>query len=289
MEAWDGLDMSYTNNDKMAFSVSDDLLTTRAAAALLGVGTTSVKRWADQGVLRCVKTPGGHRRIPRAAIAEFLNRGDAPASSSPADRVATWVDRLVRGTRGAEIRDALIAERAERGSWWRVADSMGPVISEIGRQWATGEINVLQEHIASARLERGLVRCAEDIPLAANAVEAVLVAAPGDDHTLGLSLAELCLREAGFLTRWAGRRTPAEHLEDFVAGGAASLVAVSASSYSTDGPALARFAERLAAACERGGAKLVLGGSGPWPPYPKGAVRVRSFEELQAVLPELMS
>jgi methanogenic corrinoid protein MtbC1 len=53
--------------------------------------------------------------------------------------------------------------------------------------------------------------------------------AAGDDHTLGLSLAELCLREAGWATRWVGRRAPIDQAVDYIGEGHARLVAVSAS------------------------------------------------------------
>lgn len=46
----------------------EELMTTREAAKLLGVGTTTIKRWADEGRLHCVKTAGGHRRYPRSAV-----------------------------------------------------------------------------------------------------------------------------------------------------------------------------------------------------------------------------
>ncbi len=51
--------------------MADQYLTTRAAAAFLGVGTTSVKRWADEGVLECERTRGGHRRFRRAELERF--------------------------------------------------------------------------------------------------------------------------------------------------------------------------------------------------------------------------
>ena len=38
--------------------MSDDLLTTADAARLAGVGASSVKRWADSNLLRCVRTAG---------------------------------------------------------------------------------------------------------------------------------------------------------------------------------------------------------------------------------------
>jgi hypothetical protein len=59
----------------------------------------------------------------------------------------------------------------------------------------------------------------------------VLVCASDDDHTLGLSLAELCLREVGIGPLWLGRRTPV-----------AELVVVSASSTQTNRKGLTSFA-----------------------------------------------
>lgn len=64
-----------------------DLITTRAAAGLLGVGTTSIKRWSDDGTLSCVRTAGGHRRFVRADVLRLLQQGrihDAEVSP-PAD------------------------------------------------------------------------------------------------------------------------------------------------------------------------------------------------------------
>ena len=44
------------------------LLTTREAAKRLGVGTTTIKRWSDEGLLSCAKTIGGHRRYRESDI-----------------------------------------------------------------------------------------------------------------------------------------------------------------------------------------------------------------------------
>jgi excisionase family DNA binding protein len=50
----------------------DDLLTPREAAALLGVRTTTVARWARDGLLKpAVHTPGGHRRYRRGDVLDL--------------------------------------------------------------------------------------------------------------------------------------------------------------------------------------------------------------------------
>jgi photoactive yellow protein len=55
--------------------VTDNLITTRAAAGLLGVGTTSIKRWSDDGTLACIRTAGGHRRFLRGDVLRLLQQG----------------------------------------------------------------------------------------------------------------------------------------------------------------------------------------------------------------------
>jgi excisionase family DNA binding protein len=55
----------------MTLSQIPNLLSTRQVAALLGVGGSSVKRWADRGLLACVKTVGGQRRFEPEVVDAF--------------------------------------------------------------------------------------------------------------------------------------------------------------------------------------------------------------------------
>lgn len=47
---------------------NQDLCTSRKAAELLGVTPRTVQLWADSGILKSWKTPGGHRRFSLSAI-----------------------------------------------------------------------------------------------------------------------------------------------------------------------------------------------------------------------------
>ena len=74
------------------------LLTTREAARYLGVGTTSVKRWADEGLLRCERTAGGHRRFRLSEIERFRQRQSAEASDGRLSSLAPHeLDALEQG------------------------------------------------------------------------------------------------------------------------------------------------------------------------------------------------
>ena len=45
---------------------------TAAVARRLGVSIPTVQRWVDQGYLKAWKTVGGHRRIAKQAVDEYL-------------------------------------------------------------------------------------------------------------------------------------------------------------------------------------------------------------------------
>jgi excisionase family DNA binding protein len=49
-------------------------LSTLEAARILGVAVSSVSKWIDDGALPAGRTPGGHRRIERDDLVEFLRR-----------------------------------------------------------------------------------------------------------------------------------------------------------------------------------------------------------------------
>lgn len=277
-------------------------LSTANAAQILGVGPTSVKRWADLGLLKCVRTAGNHRRFTHDEVERFaravqagqvaLDAGatapiEAPRPRPPpadAETVA-WTDRLLALGPYA-LHGALLAERQALGSWWKVADVVGAALGELGNRWECGKISVIDEHLASERLARGLARCAESLPIPAGAPTALLAVAAGDEHTLGLALAELVLREAGFDIGWLGRHTPGEYLAAHVRVHAASLVALSASQCSHDASALRAATLPVANACEARGTRLILGGNGRWPTDLPAAVRVHDFASLHALLNE---
>ena len=53
-------------------------LTTQTVAQMLETGTTTVQRWVDAGELKAFKTPGGHRRIKRGDLLNFLRANRMP-------------------------------------------------------------------------------------------------------------------------------------------------------------------------------------------------------------------
>ena len=76
--------------------MSDDLLSTREVSDMLGVGTTSIKRWADEGELECVRTPGGHRRFPLRSVIKLRQLRSTGMEAFPANLPSMGTDELNR-------------------------------------------------------------------------------------------------------------------------------------------------------------------------------------------------
>lgn len=53
-------------------AVADPLLTPGEAAALFRVDPKSVARWAQEGRIGAIKTPGGHRRFRESEVRALL-------------------------------------------------------------------------------------------------------------------------------------------------------------------------------------------------------------------------
>jgi methylmalonyl-CoA mutase cobalamin-binding subunit len=115
---------------------------------------------------------------------------------------------------------------------------------------------------------------------------ALLATTEGDDHTLGLALTELVLREMNYDVGWIGHPVPGEQLAAYVRDNPVSIIGLSASAASHDAQALRATVVPVAIACEEMGARLILGGRGPWPDDLPGLVRVHTFAELYAALRE---
>ena len=267
-------------------------LTTADAAEVAAVAPSTIKRWADQGMLPFTRTAGGHRRFERVAIEQLLR--DPPggpvagslAATPAGDAVAlAWIRCLVAARRH-EIDGRMLEARSRHASWCQVADELAGALIEMGLQWERGHVTIAQEHVASDALMRALARIGDTLPVRLDGPRCALACAGQDEHTLGLSLAELCLRELGWTPLWLGRRTPAAEVIRLVQSGEVQLVALSASAMITDAAALRTLVSEVGKACAHHGVGLLLGGSGRWPERPRHGVRLSSFAEFRAHLAE---
>lgn len=270
----------------------EQYLTTQEAARRLGVGPSTVKRWADRGMLEAVRTVGRHRRFRLEDVERIAAEGREP--SPVAARVVTgrqgqpedpdeWIRVLLASEDQHEVASRLLRARGRHGCWWSVVDALGEVLGEVGRRWASGRLTIAQEHQISASLARGLAWISSTLPTDRTAPRALLATAVGDEHSLGLSLIEPVLREAGWRPVWLGRLTPTEEIVRTLETSRIDLVALTAAA-SAQAASLRAQVETLLEATRPREIPLLLGGSGPWPRDLEGAVRLDSCRELATQL-----
>jgi excisionase family DNA binding protein len=263
-----------------AVQKQSDALTSREAADLLGVNQSSVKRWADQGKLRCLRTPGGHRRFSLVDVESFRREQECDGSTEWAEELT---HALVRGQQ-AQAESLLLRRQFELHAWEHVGDEVGKVLGLIGERWTMGELSISEEHIASECLSRCISRILHLFPRRPDAELCALALIPGEQHTLGLSLTELVLAEHGWNSMWLGRNTPVETLIDVVKYPTVKMLGLSASSFSSDPTGLSEVIQILGPVCMAYSTTLLLGGQGKWPEDVFDSVRVRSFSEFGSFL-----
>ena len=107
---------------------------------------------------------------------------------------------------------------------------VGPAMHRIGRLWATGEIGVGHEHLATQIATRVLVLAHEAADVAAHRAEqrAMLAAVEGEQHVVALDMGAKLLESAGYEVLTLGANVPTSELPDVIADHSPALIALSA-------------------------------------------------------------
>lgn len=256
-----------------------DLLSTADAARVLGAGPTSVKRWADTGVLDCVRTAGGHRRFTREALDRFMRLREL--GEPVVEELQRWVDLLISD---ASHELALLRARRRASSWHRVSEELAPVLRALRFRWQTEATSFGERRGVSERLSRALSSISDSLHVPPNAERALLVCIEPEEDDLPLYLAEVCLKELGWAPCWLGASVPsAEITRQVAADERIRLVYTFASEKCRDADQLRNVYTTVGSLCQRRGAAIVLAGDGAWPEVPRYGTRSRCFRELEGL------
>jgi len=239
-----------------------------------------MKRWADEGIIDCERTAGGHRRFRRGALERLLRQVSAPVTHNVVGD--QWVEALVEGAHHTTV-SRLFELRQQEGSWSGAADALRPVLTALGEAWRSGSITVAEEHLATECFLRAIAQVCLSLPTRRDPRRALLATAEGEAHELGLRLAELCLRERQWRSVWLGNNTPTESLVEHIESADLDLVIVSASPWIASPERLQEITSRLQAVCTRRNVTLVLAGEGSWPTT-ETAARVSTYREFDRLL-----
>ncbi|MFQ3598722.1 MAG: helix-turn-helix domain-containing protein [Chloroherpetonaceae bacterium] len=158
---------------------------TRELSELCAVGETTVKRWANMGLIKYHKTIGGHRKFKLDDVLDFIEKNHIRVSSEQLERLqvqkrnADAIDLnteilLVRGDVSAlaekltehllefkkhEV-EALLSKTIERiPSFSVIFDNMiAPAMHRIGNLWCEKKLSISDEHIITNMIVEAILR-----------------------------------------------------------------------------------------------------------------------------------
>ncbi|MCE9554944.1 MAG: B12-binding domain-containing protein [Planctomycetes bacterium] len=200
------------------------LVTPRQVAQAIGVSESSLKRWCDQGLLRTVRTAGGHRRLPVEQVVQFLrqsghtmvrpellglpsNTGQGPTIAARAE--AGLREALIAGDEPSCRRitlDLYLSGHSASGICDRIVT---PALHSIGDLWQCGDVEVFQERRACEFCQRILHELRTLLPAAEETAPQALGGTPEcDPYTIPTAMVEITLRQAGWRAQSLGSRLP---------------------------------------------------------------------------------
>jgi MerR family transcriptional regulator, light-induced transcriptional regulator len=255
---------------------------TKELAQMLDVSESTVKRWADAGLLKCRKTIGGHRKFHQDEIAEFQSQCSLAVKAAMAeDRAArrdAEMDELFAGpdftalsgryreaslARQFGCATAMLREAHLRGlSLATIGDEIiRPAMHEIGEMWRAGKISVLDEHAATFATVRALIELRQHMEEKERTEKLALVGcSEGEFHHVAALLVCHLLESESWKVVYLGGHTPLFSFAEAINKLNADLACISITM--TDNiERAARDYEGLRRAALKRNAKIILGGA----------------------------
>ena len=252
-------------------------LSPRELATAIGVSESSLKRWADDGMIAVTRTAGGHRRIARHEALRFIRQtgqqvlrpqvlGFAESQTIPLTSDATQdpaealYDALLRGSR----REALGLVQgwflAGRALAWIFDGPVTTAMERMGQLWRCESDGVLLEHRATDLCIQAVMQLRLALPAEPHGARTAFGAAlAGDPYLLPSLMAATMLQEAGLHAVNLGPQTPLPVLGAAALQHRAKLLWLSVSTEAATESAKAGL-RRMAEDLEPIGTNLVVGG-----------------------------
>ena len=167
-------------------------------------------------------------------------RRDAATPALERDIIALLQNHDVLGLQRA-LTNMLLSQGVQRF----VTDSAAPLNRAVGDAWMRGELEVFEEHLYTEQLQTALRAAINQFPRSGGTPIVLLTTFPGEQHGLGLLMAEAILAGEGALCISLGIETPLDEIRRAAVAHKAHLVALSFSAgfpvrQASDGLALLR-------------------------------------------------
>lgn len=228
-------------------------LSIAALALETGIAKDTLRMWERRyGFPQPVRNARGERRYPAQQVARLrqvrrlLDIGMRPGqvlTLSPeelehaavrqpaAETTEPGLIELIRRHDDDGLRRELRARLLRDGLRRFVCHSAPGMLTTVGNGWASGQIEVFEEHHFSAQLDSLLREAIVQLPSGTGTPRVLLTTLPGEPHTLGLMLAQALLRSEGAACILLGAQTPESQIVAAAGAFGADSVALSFSEY----------------------------------------------------------
>ena len=194
-------------------------LNSKEVANILGINISTLKRWTDNGTIKCKKTPGGHRKFTMQHVREYYKNNKESGKNFGA--VLDTVDHkeiynfiknndfdslTQRLAETSILSDDLSVNTIIRSSYmsgYPVADIFDKIIepaSDIVENWLNSKsISHIEEYISRKLITRGIETLNQDKPNGTyNGKAALCINFEDDLPDLGIAMSEVVLRHCGY-------------------------------------------------------------------------------------------
>lgn len=262
---------------------------TRQVAERLRVSEATVKRWSDEGLLRCSRTPGGHRKFNVRDVASFAASHDF-AGMATGDLKKTDAADVLKLALKSNVNGLFDRLRGRLDAGMKLEqlldDLVTPALVEIGERWARGEATVAEEHVVTQTVCDALARIRPLLVGETNRGVAISACMPGERHDVAARMVALVLGVNGYRALTPGADTPVKALHELVTARSAKLLALSASSTYDSIGQLKTDLLKLSRETKLEGTQVIVGGVAfeRIDPLPAGITLFSNMTELSAWL-----
>lgn len=253
------------------------VLSSKQVAEILGVNESSVKRWADSGMLSCYKTPGGHRKFKKEDLLLFSSKysfelkSDINSTNSERNHpnevdyklINDLLFRKLLVSSEVDITDFLYSIHLSGVSVVELYDNViSKSMFEVGEKWKRKELTVDQEHIASNKIVKSLIRLHDKITsMPLNGLTALCGSLEGEYHELPLLSVSNVLTYYGWKVIYVGSNTPVKALQSSINEHKPDVVCLSSTIINNTEEFISDI-RKIYSVSKSSGSRLLLGGMG---------------------------
>jgi DNA-binding transcriptional MerR regulator/methylmalonyl-CoA mutase cobalamin-binding subunit len=179
-----------------------------------------VRRLIDQGL-----RPGKLLPLPEDALNQLETELQPETPGPQHESVVALLDAMC-STDAARVEALLQKQYAKQGMEGFILRTVVPLLSSIGELWASGNLQIFQEHFLSAQLIRFLNTEISRLQNSAGKPVVLLATLPGEEHTLGLLMLSAILSTRDVSTINLGGEVPMDQIARAVEQFRADIVAI---------------------------------------------------------------